>query len=244
MWSFLCSWFGYCIHENVILKSYKGPLRYSQDHTPTIHVINVAGKHGELRRKNIVRTTGSYPYEFVAAHVPTIPIQQNKKCINEGVLTQGNMALVRSHSSLYERLLKSEEPWMLIAEDDIELVSNFKIQIAAVTKKLPKHFDVIKLEYCNKEPIVSRVAAIYERQGGPCTALYIVSREGAQLLLDINPPSMPCLNADGILDPFNHPAVYSGHRLIRIFHTVPPLGWQNKEKRIRNSGGQHASSCF
>lgn len=196
---------------------------------PKIHVINVAGQYGEGRRQNIAKTMGTYPYELVAAHVPKTPIVQKQGC-NDFNMTQGNMALVRSHSSLYQRLLASEAPWIIIAEDDIELVSNFKSQLPSVlTQMRTIDFDIIKLEYCNKEPMTSTNITIQTGQGDACTALYIVSREGAKLLLAVNPPETPCLVSDGAMDPPGHPDAWDGHRQSR-------WGGRTKKKAFVNQG--------
>lgn len=191
----------------------------------------------ENTRTHIRNAMGNYPFEFSNAHVPKQHIEQLKECLFFH-MSQENLALVRSHSLLYKRLLESQDPWIIIAEDDIEIVPNFSKKLQRVIQKLPTNFDVVKLEYCNKQPTIQEQVSIEEGQGGACTGLYIVSRNGAELLLEINPPETPCAVTDGVMDS-QHPSSKRGHRKIIIYHVVPPLGWQNHSEKIWNNGEQH-----
>ena len=214
-----------------------------------IHVITVLGVQGASRRANIKQffNKQQQPYVFEPAYVtsPIIPRTLASGCWDMATTRKHNpankkatkiaeisAALVLSHSRLYTRLLQGDMPFMIIAEDDVRLVDGIRSHIKHVLKNLPEAFDVVKLEHCNSKPMVYHYTAvsIHHGQGGPCTALYIISRAGASLLLRTNPPLQPCWAIDGSMD-VRHRDLYTGdlsRRKLQIYHSDPSLGWQDR----------------
>ena len=162
-------------------------------------------------------------------------------------LTTGEVALVRSHSSLYQKLLNSQEDYILIAEDDINLNDKFVEHLRDLLGKLPPRFDWIKLggyvypgweRYgANKTESIAEGKREIVPMPDPvwcCTALYLISREGARLLLRTNNPQRPWRSADGAME-LQWLQLISGRKPISYF-VSPSLGWQEDDPQIQNSG--------
>jgi hypothetical protein len=131
----------------------------------------------------------------------------------------------------------NQVPCALVLENDAVLSSSFTTRLRSV--QLPTQFDVIKLEGCNKpQPHGAKsVPKVTSGQGGWCSAAYLVSLEGAQLLRKLQTPIW--LAADGAFRfadiSYNRNKnlggvlARNGARFIRVFHVVPLLAWQHAE---------------
>lgn len=214
----------------------------ANDTSPAARIINVPGLKGARRREHVRNEfeKANYPFIFYDAERPTFANGTERTTGTKG-LTLGEISLMQAHSRLYEELLASDEPYMLIGEDDIALCDDFAHKVSRLLRKLPTDFDAIKLEYGNKPqkriPFLALARGstsglkIVEGMGGCCTGLYIVSPAGAKLFLRENPPENPVQTSDGVLDP-----THVSTREIRLFHVVPPLAWQDKSTAVQSSG--------
>ena len=206
-------------------------------------ILNVAGPRG-LARRNAVEHRLKHE-RCVRVHF--IPC---KTTISEADMVgqkrhPGEVLLVRSHAHLYRRLIKSGKEYAIVGEDDIAVISNFSVKLDHVLDHLPDDYDYVKLEWCTPwdpqsthvDPQSNVMPTISPGQGGACSALYIVSSDGAKLLLDINPPLRPLWNADGAMDINNVP---NPLRPLRAYHVEPPMAWQDKSYAVQKSGGHAA----
>lgn len=143
-----------------------------------------------------------------------------------GRLNLKQIGLVRSHATIYQKLLGSKSRYALIAEDDLRLCPTFAESYAAVLLQLPHEFDWIKLEQCNPPMRHCPSSSVVRPGHHACTALYIVSRAGAAWLLKANPPHRPGWASGGAMDWVHFKD--TGMRPPRAFSANPPLGWQDK----------------
>ena len=172
-----------------------------------------------------------------AASYAAPPLLRSTSTIPRHNLTAGEFALSITHRNAYDALLLNRWPCALILENDAAFRASFATQIQALY--LPPTFDVIKLEACNSQQEAAQNIRVRlaHGQGGWCTAAYMVSYQGAKLLRSLQTPVW--LVSDGafrVLDPRNNrhlegtlnktAATTSGLRPIEIYHTVPPLAWQ------------------
>jgi GR25 family glycosyltransferase involved in LPS biosynthesis len=142
-----------------------------------------------------------------------------------------------SHNNIYKELLDSDEPWRLVAEDDIRVAEGFSECLASILGRLPAKWDWIKIEYSNgvapekhlrRRPSDCRIE-LYDALARPihCAALYLVSRAGASLLLDVNGKGRTWCNADGAMDHYWIHLCTGLSRTGRAYHVVPQLAWQD-----------------
>lgn len=202
---------------------------------PIAHIINVPGATGAKRREHVVSEfqRAGYPYEFFSAEKP-VHANGTERLQGANGLTLGEISLAQAHSRLYQNLIASKEEIMLIGEDDVALCDEFSDEIESVLERLPPDFDAVKLEYGKTLPrwrIFNMGSRIVRGMGGCCTGLYIVSNAGASLFLTENPPEDPVETSDGVIDQSH---IYS--RNAKLFHTVPPLAWQDKSDFVQSSG--------
>lgn len=215
---------------------------------PSLHVINLQDNRGTCRRENIRRQLNSVniSVQFSPAFDKTKVRNDDRLAPNTAEnptdyrLSAGEVALVRSHAFLYEKLLASRDEYYLIAEDDIEVHPHFVRHLRMLCRELPENFDWIKLEYGNDEasaravPDKRRIVALGPSEVESCAALYMVSRKGAALLLAVNPPARPWRAADGAMDP--KWIALAGHRQPNAFLVQPPLAWQSANPQVQRSG--------
>ncbi len=118
------------------------------------------------------------------------PAIDGKEIDYAGPLSCGEAACVMSHRALWQRLLDSDEPFICILEDDIEVSPDFP-DLVQDTDWLPARFDTIKLETCAIPTLLQqsgvidfgerRLKRIRSAHWG--SAAYVISRDGARRLL-------------------------------------------------------------
>jgi glycosyl transferase family 25 len=121
------------------------------------------------------------------------PAIDGKTLDYEGLLTRNEAACVMSHRVLWQRLIDSGDPYACILEDDIEILPRF-FDLVQNTDWLPSKFDSIKLEtfsmptLLQKHPVIKvrdrELKLIRSAHWG--TAAYIISRGGAERMLDVS----------------------------------------------------------
>lgn len=110
--------------------------------------------------------------------------------VTNNKLSDGEIACFLSHYSLWQTLIKSEPPYLVIFEDDVHLSSDTD-QVFANVDWLPPKFELIKLETMQERVLIDSGKAITanhsicrmlsRHMGG---AGYIISRAGAKQLID------------------------------------------------------------
>ena len=189
--------------------------------------------------------------------------EMDRTKMNQKAISAGNVALSSSHNSMYKRLLETQgAPYMIVAEDDATVKPSFKKWLVAMLQALPHDFDVLRLEYIVKNFTIPGGlvgADVPERppfakgSGGPLpqivaddprplrnkdgTGLYVVSRSGAQYLLELNEP--PWLVVDHVFHTPHQTKKPKGERRpLKSYYALPRLGWQTMKDL---GGGRHGS---
>jgi len=200
------------------------------------NVINLADQRGEERRQHIKKYFGEAHLNFVF-----FPAYNKDKVVNKNkILTTGEVALSMSHNELYKKLLRSNEEYMLIAEDDCTIRPNFKYYLNIVLNNLPLDFDVIKLEYIKRYKLFGghnmedndevpndySQELFYDKNVYPGTAMYLISRKGAKYMLELNDPVW--IASDWAFDK----KWQKNTKLANVYNVVPQIAWQGEVKRI------------
>lgn len=232
---------------------------------PSLHVINVADARGDSRRSALRSALAGIDYVLIEAHLKEDITDEALRAVHERQkqwlahernvdkkqhvpLTQGEVALSLSHGRSYRALLASQEPWRVVAEDDIRVAEGFRECLHDVLTRLPPDFYWLKLEYQNgtapechrrRRPDECRIEP-YDAFTRPidCAALYVVSRAGAALLLEANGQGRTWLNADGAMDQYWLELCMGRPCRGRTYHVVPQLAWQD---RSFGNDGSHRS---
>ena len=121
-----------------------------------------------------------------------------------------------SHVRLWEKLLKNDWPFLVILEDDVELVRNFSNAAALALSEAPQFWDVIYLNGCLQYFGGQLGRYLVLSRGGLCTFGYMISHKGA---LHFNKHGL--LRSDKPIDHLIDQEVSSGK--LFAFHTIPAL---------------------
>ncbi len=213
-----------------------------QNDLPVMHIINLADDRGKIRRNYLKKHLGKHKVKYVlekAVDKKKLDLSNYDPILKnvQRDLTEGEIALARSHKELYKKLLKSNQSYFLIAEDDVAVKDDFNEILRDLLKKLPKDFDWIKLEwngYSGKPSYNSNQKFELKRGLKNCTACYLISRNGAKMILDINPDNQEWLASDGVMD-------YRWIKKLNIrkpkdYYISPKIAWQEQENIVQTSG--------
>ncbi|MEE7491637.1 glycosyltransferase family 25 protein [Methylobacterium oryzae] len=159
-------------------------------------------------------------------------------------LTRGQIGCAMSHMAAYERLIALDLPYALIVEDDAVLPPQIHEIVAGIeTSLLPG--DVVLLFNWPKEiAVLSTVGAVaigahrlclpMDMSGLGSTAAYVITREAAERILQINRPV--AVTSDNWKYFFDHGAVTRGRVLSPNAITLKPF-----ESTIFASGSRIAA---
>jgi GR25 family glycosyltransferase involved in LPS biosynthesis len=209
------------------------------------HIINLQDKRGEQRRNHVKKyfNEASMDYILYPAQDKDKIDRRDKTIYKKFVhkdLSNGEIAVSMTHNALYKKLLSSNEKFMLIAEDDCTIKPSFKHYLNIVLNNLPYDFDIIKLEYIknytnghnNKEnldvPSDYNTRLYYSNDSYAGAAAYIVSRKGAEYILNLNEPIW--LPADAVFDAKWH-EFKNMERNLNVYYVSPQLAWQGDVER-------------
>lgn len=111
-------------------------------------------------------------------------------------LTLGEIGCSMSHLQIYERIVKAEQKYALILEDDVWLPRNTKQLIKELIEwNKPQHWDIVLLHHKNPgfrkfstQKINHRMRLVRFKRTAASTAAYIVSYKTAKHLLRIGEP--------------------------------------------------------
>jgi len=179
-----------------------------------VHAINMAGPAGALRRGHLARTFGDAAFPYVAWPAVSPPAaytaawakdtrkrRQRHRYFNGRVMqTPSSLALTLSHQSIYQHLLSNlTAAWIVVAEDDVVVKSNFGALLeAALGQADPKKHDVVRLASRAPSGLCdpAELTVAPETTPQPGAFLYAVSRKGAALLTS-KMPNRKCAGQDG-----------------------------------------------
>lgn len=109
-------------------------------------------------------------------------------------LVNGEKGCYASHIQAWQALLHSDAPGMIVLEDDVMLHANFKIVVEAIAQ-LPEQWDMIKLmgrpgneKIDSGQALAAGHELIQYRRVPSFTAGYVISRSGAQKMLETRIP--------------------------------------------------------
>lgn len=121
-----------------------------------------------------------------------------------------------SHVLLWERLVDSGYPFMVVLEDDVIIESSFIARLRLRMSNLPASWGLLYLNGCFKKvgPVFN--VGLRQSKGGLCTYGYVISSETAAKLI-----SGPALASDKAIDHMLDEQVLTGR--VTAFHSDPPL---------------------
>lgn len=109
-------------------------------------------------------------------------------------LVNGEKGCYASHICAWRALLDSDAPGMIVLEDDVTLHTDFSTVIGAIAR-LPDNWDMIKLmgrpgkeKVLSAQPLAQGHDLIRYRRVPSFTAAYVISRAGAEKMLQTRVP--------------------------------------------------------
>lgn len=101
-----------------------------------------------------------------------------------------------SHLIVYEKIVRTKQPYALIIEDDVSLRSDTKRMVEEIMEwNHPEHWDIILLHHTNPsfykfktKKINSRLRLARFKRSAGSTAGYIISQSTAKHLLELGQP--------------------------------------------------------
>jgi GR25 family glycosyltransferase involved in LPS biosynthesis len=233
--------------------------------TPEVFVINVAGAAGKKRRRHMQDELGKAGLGFTlwpAVRVgKDVTDEDYFKALAHGnhilnrtdhyQISLSEFALALSHRSLYDHLILSGKDSMLIMEDDLKLVPNFKQKLLAALSSAPSDFDWLKLECSDPSDENHTACAFAATSGVPgvewklqipaslrsSTGAYVVSAKGARLLRCCNTPLW--INSDGAMDIKHIQAAGCPDPRPYFLDNGTALTWQLRWDSTFWAGGRH-----
>lgn len=121
-----------------------------------------------------------------------------------------------SHVALWHILLEQGTPFMIVLEDDIELVDDFLPSFQRKLAYLPEDWGMVYLNGCFRHLGHNLGSGLFLSHGGLCTYGYAISALAASIMLN-----GPALNSEKPVDHMLDEAVMSGE--IMAFHVNPPM---------------------
>jgi GR25 family glycosyltransferase involved in LPS biosynthesis len=120
-----------------------------------------------------------------------------------------------SHVLLWQELLESQIPQLVVLEDDVTVASNFSRRLRAVLQSLPVTWDLLYLNGCFKKMGPDFAPGVRISRGSLCTFGYVISSGAVKKL-------------SGALERSNKPIDHIlDEEILRgkliAFHAVPPL---------------------
>ncbi|WP_370680609.1 glycosyltransferase family 25 protein [Comamonas sp. GB3 AK4-5] len=110
-------------------------------------------------------------------------------------LGNGEKGCYSSHMAAWRQLLASDAPAMVVFEDDVRLLPTLPQALQAIEQLPPERWDLIKLfgraqeKVASRRPLPSTVLELITYRRVPSFAAgYVVSRSGAQKMLDSRVP--------------------------------------------------------
>jgi len=124
-------------------------------------------------------------------------------------------ACYMSHVSIWREIPRLGLPFMIVLEDDVQIVSQFLPKLMKVMDFLPANWDLLYLNGCYKifGPVIG--PGLRLARGGLCTFGYLISEHGARSL------NRAIVKRDKPIDHVMDEEVLYGR--ILAFHADPPL---------------------
>lgn len=153
-------------------------------------------KNAEQRRTHITKEFGkqNIAFEFFDAITPDQVANLAQRFdihLQDGVLTQGELACMFSHLCLWQQLIESDEEFIAVFEDDVYLGEN-AAQFLDSSDWVPKACQLLKIEhFLDEMALGASIGTHHGRQIKPLkefnwgTAGYILHRSMAQKLFDV-----------------------------------------------------------
>jgi len=161
------------------------------------YLINLDRSPDRLRYFTAQATAGGIPFERIRAidgrELDTTDFAHTVAATYEfQPIDAGYVALFMTHKQIWQQIVDSQQPHAAVFEDDAVLASDLRVTLDAIDRERPE-FDVIKLETTHRKVVCGRRAielasgnslqTLRSWHGG--TAGYVISRQGAQKLLQL-----------------------------------------------------------
>lgn len=121
-----------------------------------------------------------------------------------------------SHVRLWEHLVNSELPFAVILEDDVIILERFDYSLRHLIRNLPDNWDIFYLNSCFSKLGGLLRPGIFQLRGALCTYGYVISKDGANKLLQST-----ALSSEKPVDHMLDEAIFS--RSLTAYQALPPL---------------------
>ena len=168
---------------------------------------------GKRRLKRIQKLSDMSYAEILQAHKSEHLSEPLKSSIHESL----RFGCFLSHVMLWEELLESASPYLVVLEDDVILTSHFTIRLLGTMELLPVSWDILFLNGCFKKYGPDFAPGVKLSRGSLCTYGYVISLSAVKKLLSGSSVRQSDKPIDHVLD------VEISRGNIFAFHVEPPL---------------------
>lgn len=157
---------------------------------------------------NIKELKKKYPYVF-------------KLTPSGRFLTNAEVSLLLKHYYIMNKLVNSNQDYILVLEDDVLLSDNFLVNLKKCYNQLPLDWDLVWVGTCCNlhEPKMKGKLVYKTNRGSRCTHSYLISKKCANKILK---------NTDMITEAADHAFNYYIEKLnLNNYWIEPPLAIQN-----------------
>ena len=108
--------------------------------------------------------------------------------------SKGLLCCSISHIKLLREFIENDQEYLTVFEDDIIFPLEFDNQINRIVDNLPDDFDIVYLGHCGITDEIRTSKEVFFKSTGMCTHGYIVSKRGAERVLQLLTPCFHTLD--------------------------------------------------
>ena len=158
--------------------------KYNTKYKQSYSILKKQGFENINRISAIDGTTLSDPFQYITFHTQFLIDNPEYRCSHQQLNTLGGIGCYLSHVKCWKELLISDYPGVLIFEDDLQLIPNFKEEYLKMIENIPSDCDVLSFGYLklfNKQKFKNPIELVRSEYYG--NQAYYITRNGAKTLL-------------------------------------------------------------
>lgn len=206
-----------------------------------VYLINLDQDADRLKHVDTQLKQLGIPYErFAAINGQKVDIEElskdnmlKRQALKAAHFNRGSLGCYLSHVAVYQKILQDGHQRVLILEDDIDIISDFKNALVAAYPRMPANWDLLYLGYNMIHGTKIHNDYYIPKEGnhqGYNSGMfgYMVSREGAYKLINLLIP---------IYHPIKDPTIRSNFSKLNAYFMAKKLIFHNADKfvSIRNT---------
>lgn len=191
------------------------------DHIYVVHAPIGYKKHEEHLRI-VLKQNYNFDYQFIDKDNDELISQYFVSDIRN-TMSKGAMMCTLNHIVFYEQIIKNNDKYALILEDDPYFIGNLRHKLEKVIKKaneLEGGF-IISLENSILEfpsrKVLKKNKLLYESDHGRCAGAYIIDQKAAQNIL----ASLKIKKCDIVIDFWHNELIRNG--IVKMYWADPPF---------------------